>query len=508
MSLLYLEAIFPLFFVEQKRGWGGIQSQTPTYLRIRDVGRRSVEFVLALSGGDMAARRQLLQERIAAARQQWSRAVAAFRFGADENGIVVRGVPGQPVTQWPIKPRPSLWVAIRGTQDEWQPLDDEIRRLTTQLGELNQRLLPRADDAAPEVSAELQASLQELREVSDIADTLHRELSIEDDQVRSLESRIASLEDDMRRSQDAEALRRMGAPLNAVTPEDCPTCHQELPSTLLDPASGIVAMPIERNIKLLKEQIDLFRAMRSDLDAAIAAKRNQLVSFDERVRALQQSVRAQRETLVSASGAPSITDVETRVHLRDQVEVLTNVVGRLASLNSELARLAQTWSGLMTEQARLREQGTPDADRVKIAAFQASFMDQLGSYGFTSLPISELTMSEDTYQPVYEGYDLGFDLSASDMVRTIWSHRIGLLEVARRFESRHAQLLVFDEPRQQSTDPLSFFALFRRAGQAARYGQQLIFATSEPEASLQAMLQGVDHRYLGFDGKMIRRQEQ
>ena len=46
LSPLYLEAIFPLFFVEQKRGWGGIQAQTPTYLRIRDVGRRSTEFVL------------------------------------------------------------------------------------------------------------------------------------------------------------------------------------------------------------------------------------------------------------------------------------------------------------------------------------------------------------------------------------------------------------------------------------------------------------------------------
>jgi hypothetical protein len=62
-SPLYLETIFPLFFVEQKRGWAGIQAQIPTYLRIRDVGRRNVEFVLALSGGDLVAERQLLQER-------------------------------------------------------------------------------------------------------------------------------------------------------------------------------------------------------------------------------------------------------------------------------------------------------------------------------------------------------------------------------------------------------------------------------------------------------------
>lgn len=108
---------------------------------------------------------------------------------------------------------------------------------------------------------------------------------------------------------------------------------------------------------------------------------------------------------------------------------------------------------------------------------------------------------------MYERFDLGFDLSASDMVRSIWSHRMGLLEVARGFTNRHAQLLIFDEPRQQSTDPLSFAALFERAGQANQYGQQVIFATSEPEVSVRAMLQGVAHQYLGFAGKMIRRLE-
>ena len=505
MSPLYLETIFPLFFVEQKRGWAGIQAQTPTYLRIRDVGRRNVEFALALSGGDLVAERQLLQEKIVVLRQQWSDAVRGFRVGANEHGIAVRGVPEHPVAEWPVEPRPSLWLPMTEAPDEWQPLADEINRLTAELAELNSRVLPRAEDVASSVSNGLQVSLQELHEVSDLADALHREAVIEEDQVRSLDSRIASLQDDVRRSQDAEVLRQMGAPISAVTPTDCPTCHQELPSTLLDPAAAIVPMPIERNIALLREQIDLFRAMRSDLDSAISAKRQQMVTFDERVHAVQQAVRAQRETLVSASGTPSINDVERRVHLRDRLEALTAVVGRLASLNTMLAQMAQRWSGLLNDQRRLREQGVPRADRDKIAALQASFLDQLRDYGFTSLPIGELSISEDTYLPTYEGFDLGFDLSASDMVRTIWAHRMGMLEVARRFPNRHAQLLVFDEPRQQSTDPLSFTALFERAGQAASSGQQVIFATSEPAISVRAMLGGVPHQYMAFGGKMIRR---
>ena len=505
MSPLYLETIFPLFLVEQKRGWAGIQAQTPTYLRIRDVGRRNVEFVLALSGGDLVAERQVLQERIGTLRQQWSDAVRGFRLGANEHGIAVRWLPEHPVAEWPTEPRPSLWLPRTDVPDDWQPLADEIDGLTARLNELNHRVLPRAEDVASGVSDGLQVSLRELHEVSELADALHRETEIEEDQVRSLDSRIASLQNDVRRSRDAEVLREMGAPISAVTPPDCPTCHQELPSTLLDPAAAIVPMPIERNIALLQEQIDLFKAMRSDLDSAIAAKRQQTVTFDERVHALQQAVRAQRETLVSASGTPSIDDVERRVHLRDRLESLTAVEARLASLNTALAQMAQQWAGLLEDQRRLREQGVPETDSAKIAALQASFLDQLGDYGFTSLPVDELRISEDTYLPTYEGFDLGFDLSASDMVRTIWAHRMGILEVARQYPNRHAQLLVFDEPRQQSTDPLSFTALFERAGQAAQSGQQVIFATSEPAPSVKSMLSGVPHQYMGFVGKMIRR---
>jgi hypothetical protein len=77
-------------------------------------------------------------------------AVAAFRLGANEHGIVVRGVSEQPVVQWPVEPRPSLWLAAPGEREEWQPLADEISRFTAQLEELNQRPLPRADEAAPD----------------------------------------------------------------------------------------------------------------------------------------------------------------------------------------------------------------------------------------------------------------------------------------------------------------------------------------------------------------------
>jgi len=499
---LYLETIFPLFFVEQKRGWAGIQAQTPTYLRIRDVGRRNVEFVLKLAGAEVAAQREALRQKNASIRQRWEVALAAFRSGANEHGIGIQGVPDQPVSAWPTEPGASLWLAAG---DEWEPLEAEVARLRGALGALTERVIPNAGDAAPELRGELQKSLAELHELSGLADTLQRELAIEEDQVRSLDSRLVALGEDVRRSQDAEVLRSMGAPVNATLPSDCPTCHQELPTTLLDPASAIVAMPIERNIQLLKEQIALFEAMKADLRGAIDAKRQQIVVLDERARALQQVIRAARETLVSAQGAPSVEEVERRVHHRDRLEALSAVAARLSTLNFTLADLAAEWTTLLQDEVRLRQHSKSEADETKLANLQASFLEQLGEYGFTSLPISELSISRDTYLPIHEGFDLGFDLSASDMVRTIWAHRIAILETAAAYESNHSQLLVFDEPRQQSADPVSFRALLHRSSRAASSGQQVIFATSEPDANAREMLAGVDHQYLSFQGKLIQR---
>src|SRR5690606_22773939 len=43
---LYLEAVFPLFFIEQKRGWSEIQANVPVNFGIRSVKKTALEYVL------------------------------------------------------------------------------------------------------------------------------------------------------------------------------------------------------------------------------------------------------------------------------------------------------------------------------------------------------------------------------------------------------------------------------------------------------------------------------
>ena len=58
---LYMEQVFPLLFVEQRRGWGGIQAQMPAFSGVSDVRRRAIEFLLNLDVGKLETERQRLK---------------------------------------------------------------------------------------------------------------------------------------------------------------------------------------------------------------------------------------------------------------------------------------------------------------------------------------------------------------------------------------------------------------------------------------------------------------
>ena len=122
---------------------------------------------------------------------------------------------------------------------------------------------------------------------------------------------------------------------------------------------------------------------------------------------------------------------------------------------------------------------------------------------FSSCDIEQLHISEETYRPNHDGYDLGFDVSASDMIRTIWAHLIGLLEVSAEFGLNHPGLLVFDEPKQQGAAEVSFVALLDRASVARSRNQQVIFATSEDRAGIVSEMKSRADHVIEFEGKIL-----
>ena len=120
------------------------------------------------------------------------------------------------------------------------------------------------------------------------------------------------------------------------------------------------------------------------------------------------------------------------------------------------------------------------------------------------LPVLGIEIAPDSYLPQRSGEPLlSKDISASDNVRLVWAYLTGLLELARRFETPHPGLVVFDEPGQQDISDASLQGLITRLSETSSYGQQAILATSKPYNKVSELLGTSPARRNDFAGHVL-----
>ena len=90
-------------------------------------------------------------------------------------------------------------------------------------------------------------------------------------------------------------------------------------------------------------------------------------------------------------------------------------------------------------------------DMSKIALLKSHFIDNLRRYHYSSLSSFDgIEISEESLLPTIDGFDMKFDSSASDGIRTIWAFTLALLQVSIEKDGNHPGVIIFDEPAQQS----------------------------------------------------------
>lgn len=498
-SQLYMEQVFPLLFVEQRRGWGGIQAQMPAFSGVTEVRKRAVEFLLALEVGRFELTRQRLRAREAELASEWHLSVAAFGQSLTGSGLKAVGLPERLRTTWPDESHPAE-VSVSLGDETWQPLDEYIADASAELARLDAPEIHSTVD--PDVSARIIETLDAARQLRAMDLALREELLRDETELRSIGHRIESLAEDLRQHQDIVVLQGLGSSVTEQLAADCPVCHQHLPSSLLP--GDVPTMTASESVEYIKKQIDLFEAMRADADQAAVAKRERWVALRQRGDALSLQVQALRDDLTSSTGATTAKDAALRVELRDRLQRFRGVAERFDELQVQLEDLAVESAAVKAELKALPKDELSDDDRRKLRALHRSFVDQLRAYDFGSFSNDMVQIGYDDYLPRRDDFDLQADISASDSVRVIWAYLLGLLEVGEMFNTNHPGFVVFDEPKQQSAKDLSFAALLRRASGGGP-NRQVIFATSEPLETLSAMLQDVPHTLYVIDGYLLQK---
>jgi len=237
----------------------------------------------------------------------------------------------------------------------------------------------------------------------------------------------------------------------------------------------------------------------------IGRKEAEMATFRSEMEGLRVQIRSLRQTLLAPTSTPAIEAVRIRIAVETRIRSAERAIADFGETMESFAEVAVAWRGVLEEKRRLPADGFSVSDKSKLARLQTLFREQLKEFRFSSLNVDTLEISPDTYRPTREGFDLGFDLSASDNIRTIWAYLQGLLELSSEQAMNHFGLLLFDEPRQQEAAELSFERLLARAAKSKERGQQIIFATSEPLSNIQRMTNGLDVQVVSFEGRVVAR---
>lgn len=499
---LYLEALFPLFYVEQKSGWAGVTPRMPTYLGIRDMLRRSVEYVLGLSTLERLRMLNALREELTDIRAGWVRIVD--RMQSDSGAKSLR-VTVSPTATGKAQRRPTMVEA--DLEGSWTPLETAVSRWRGRLEAMGSARVTTAGERTQLSRRELADAERVVRRLGGQLRTFTEQTSYVQADLDALVSRLSTVEADRRRLQDVQKVRALGSELGValLSQDTCPTCLQTLDDRHVSTGH---AATLEETLVLGDAERTTLVDMRSVAERRLTDLSRARDAISQQLDHARGQVRLLRDELVSESAAPSLVEVREQLWLRDQIESAQRVAATVAAADEGLDELAERYDDVRSKIRELEAEPVSAQDNQLLAAFNSSFSEQLIQYGLSSLPPSQVSIDPDSLIPTDDGIELRFDIaygmSASDTIRTKWAYYISLLQTATQSPTgHHPGLLIFDEPAQQQTAKISLAALVRELGKASQGGNQILYATSEDPTDLEGFLRGIPHARLLTEGRHL-----
>lgn len=473
-------------------------------MRIREVHKRAVEFIMDLDVYKLEVQRERLAERLAANSKEWSAARQELERFVARSGGRVAALSESPVAD-PMALSNAHVQLAEGTG--WIPLSSVISQLRASIAELSAKAVPAVEEQSEEVIQKLSQLTQHVDQLSVERIRVHgiQQLKIAD--MKSLKRRIGALEDDLAKNLDVQKLQRYSGVTAALTPDRCPTCEQALVDTLLQQDALSAVMPISDNIEYIRSQKKMFEDILAREQTEENDRRDQLSAIGRKLVDYYAQIRLLRSELVAPGGNPSAAIIEERIRAESRLRDLEALQAILDDAVDLLDNLQKAHNALLIEQAKLPTEKLSFGDQDKLSRLTSFVQDQAKDFGFSTFSPAELSISQDSYRPEKEGFEIGFETSASDAIRLKWAYQLGLLELASDTSTNHPGMLVFDEPRQQSSSRPSFQNLLNRAAKAKKRNQQVIFSTSEDLETLKAITYSIDFEEVIFSGYILQKIE-
>ncbi len=496
---LYFECLMPLMFIEQVRGWGGIQMTLPKIYGIQNVAKVAFEFILKLDVSKIQWLRQEIAEEKKELRLKWNLTGERFEEIVKSINGIVSNYPSSPTASLDEKDYPYISML---KDEELISLDSWIIETRDQIIEIKGRL-----ETKKEGGKDLEAQLETLdnslllKEAS-LAQS-RTEFFEEKRNIEELKERIDFIDTDIKKNQDVSILKKYGADKDiSLIQGICPTCQQEIKDTLLEQAAP--PLSIERNIEFLKQQKQAAEILLESSEKALKVKGPIYEARRAEVEEIRKKIRDLKRDLVSSVSTPRVSAVRELIEKESFLERAESVRETFENELNQFIGLSERWRDILAREAELPKDAFSDLDKQKIIKFSELFSSHILEFGFRSVSPGSIGISLDNYRPILENFEMSFDASASDNIRLIWAYTIALQELGKIYETNHFGITFFDEPGQQEIKALSRAAFYKVIGKMDYEQNQVIIATSEDSARLKEMLKGIQSNFHDFGEKVIR----
>lgn len=468
---LYLEAIFPLFFIEQKRGWSEIQANVPVNYGIRNVKKTALEYVLNISNFEIENKINSLKNSLNNFEEQWhfiSKSLESLCNVSEFGFTPIDAISNHkfPIDYYvlgvnaniPLHIAQNTFIKELQYENENNPSDND--------------LLEKINDQKENIRT-LYNSLS------------HLEQSKEQLQIMQFEStkKASILHSDLQKYQQLQLLTKLGAENNfSLDLEECPICHNKLSDFLhiSHKKTDVSPMTLEQNILFLKDQYEFM--------SKISKKHSdELDSLNQKIQSQISLLKSEEEILKKYEHDYSelFSDVHfqirKKIELENKIDRINSFFEKASALEENLVSLQKNWQNTFEKYSLLKKKLIDDSKKDLILSTLEKLMQKnLSLFGFSTTGVDKITISRNTLRPEQNGYDIIAETSASDYIRTIWAFTLALLEIAnnKNFDVKHSGFVVFDEPRQHETKTQSLDDLINYTSQIFKNSGQAIFTTS------------------------------
>lgn len=494
---LYLECIFPLFFIEQKRGWSEIQANTPTYYGIKGVKKAALEFCLGVESYNKKNRIAELTAAKVDIRQNWEKIISSAASLAEFGGLKLQL--GCTLEKDCFFPLVSFQVP---NQDTYTDIEPYVMGLKSTFSDILKsiRTWPFYNEIS-DLSARKRSLLRDFEEQKNKQEGLLISIS-------RAEIKISNLEKELDSYKQLKRLHDVGSEVGFQTElTSCPICESELYDSLSKVSTNKKPLSVEQNIDFLKNQIDFYNGIRNRHNNDLAMLESSLIEIKnsiDKVQSIILELKSDEAQFIELYGK----DLKRKVELESEIRELDKLLSKQDELNERAKNCFEEWVDISSEYDELKKRKNEDVSFKVRNELKQKMISNLFSFGYNSANKNFIEISEQTLRPELDGFDIVSDSSASDYIRFIWSYTLALLElgISNNFV-KHGGFVVFDEPRQHETDKTSFASLLQKSSSLLDIGGQVIVATSISTEELRSYELGNANIKIFNDGEYILKKE-